>query len=177
MYRTEVFINFDICDISLVCHIVGHNCFSSLTISGLLNWLEAPFVPSLALANLPFESLARTMFCENPFFRMDLTFFLPPGDSFKALIFNENLWFREATLALGAFPLDEEADGNDASLLVSDDIFNPLLFMECQLVSEAFLLASGTFLLVAEAFLLESETFLLESGTFLREFETFLLDE
>ena len=101
---------------------------------------------------------------------MDLTFFLPPGDIFTALIFKENLEFWDSTL--GIFLLDEEAN---ASLLVTDDFISALLFMECLMVSEAFLLASEALLLAAEAFLLTSEAFLLASEALLLEAEAFLL--
>ena len=134
-------------------------------------------MPFLANLLLPIESLARTMFCElfseNPFFWMDLTFFLPPGDFFIALIFKENLGFWEATL--GVFLLDEVAN---ASLLVLEDIMESLLLaLEAFLLaSEALLLASDALLLEAEAFLLESEDFLLESETLLLDTEAFLLE-
>ena len=127
------------------------------------------------------------LFSENPFFWMDLTFFLPPGDFFIALIFKENLGFWEATL--GVFLLDEVAN---ASLLVLEDIMESLLLaLEAFLLAskalllasdallleaEAFLLASEAFLLASEAFLLESEDFLLESETLLLDTEAFLLE-
>ena len=131
-----------------------------------------PFWVILSLASLAL------LLSETPFW-MDLIFFLPPGDIFTALIFKENLEFWDSTL--GIFLLDEEAN---ASLLVTDDFISALLFMECLMVSEAFLLASVAFLCKLKVFLLEAETFLLlevdatpELGVPLLEPETFFLED
>ena len=120
---------------------------------------------------LPLASLALFL-SETPFFWMDLTFFLPPGDIFTALIFKENIGFWEATL--GAFLLDEEAN---ASLFVLDDIMESLLLAldAFLLASEAFLLASEALLLASDVLLLVSEALLLASEAFLLEAEVFLL--
>ena len=117
----------------------------------------------------PLASLA-LLLSENSFW-MDLNFFLPPGDIFTALIFKENLGFRDSTW--GIFLLDEEAS---ASLLVMDDFISALLFMECLMVSEAFLLASEAFLLASEALLLTSEALLLASEALLLASEALLLE-
>jgi len=128
---------------------------------------SAPVEPFWVI--LPLASLA-LLLSETPFW-MDLIFFLPPGDIFTALIFKENLEFWDSTL--GIFLSDEEAN---ASLLVTDDFIGALLFMECLMVSEAFLLASEALLLAAEAFLLTSEALLLEAEAFLLASEALLLE-
>ena len=146
----------------------------------------APFTPSLA-TNLPLGSLARIMFFEfllkeaadllnETFFWMDLDFFVaPPGDTFMALIFNENLGFEDFIL---------DAEETNPSLLVTTALFMDRLAPEALLLasealllaSEALLLASEALLLASEAFLLESEAFLLASEALLLEAEAFLLE-
>ena len=104
------------------------------------------------------------------FFWMDLDFFVaPPGDTFMALIFNENLGFEDFIL--------DDAEETNPSLLVTTALFMDRLAPEALLLaSEAFLLESEAFLLASEAFLLESEAFLLASEALLLEAEAFLLE-
>ena len=102
------------------------------------------------------------------FFWMDLDFFVaPPGDTFMALIFNENLGFEDFIL---------DAEETNPSLLVTTALFMDCLAPEALLLaSEALLLASEALLLASEALLLASEAFLLASEAFLLESEAFLL--